>query len=114
MRRVIADAARGGVFAIGLGILATLAAKGRLAPRRAALGAAALVAADLLRAGAGLNPWLDPSFFRASPELAAALPSLREGRIFTCSTYESPAYWAARAGRRAGTRCGRSRRASRR
>jgi hypothetical protein len=98
--RIVADAARGGVFAIALGALAVLVLKKVWPARRASLAAAALAAADLLRAGAGLNPQVEPAFFRVSPELASALPTLRAGRVYTCPTHESPAYWAARAQRR--------------
>jgi hypothetical protein len=60
----------------------------------------AVVAADLLRAGAGLNPMVSTSFFAPSPELSSALPTLREGRVFTCALEESPAYRVAREARR--------------
>ncbi len=99
LERVLSDAAMGGLAALGLGAAAVLVLRGRLAPSRAALLAAGLVAADLLRAGAGLNPMVSPSFFRPSPELAALLPRLREGRVFTCAVEDAPAYRAARAAR---------------
>ena len=98
-RFIVADAARGAMPALALGLLALLAAGGRLAPARAAIAAAALVAADLVRAGAGLNPHVEPSFFLPGPDVAQALPALRAGRVHTCATHDSPAYWRARAGR---------------
>jgi membrane protein YfhO len=96
LRRVVSDAARGGFVALALGLLAVLVLKGRLPAPRAGLAAAGLVAADLLRAGAGLNPQVEPSFFRPSADLAQALPRLRTARVFTCPTHESPAYGQAR------------------
>jgi hypothetical protein len=72
-----------------------------LLPGRAALLAAALVAGDLLRTGAGLNPMVPASFFEPSPELAARLPAFRKGRVFTCALETSPAYRAARLARQA-------------
>jgi len=100
LRRVVSDAAHGGIVALALGLLAVLVLKGRLPARPASLAAAGLVAADLLRAGAGLNPQVEPSFFRPSPELAQALPALRAGRVFTCPPPQSPAYGQARRDRR--------------
>ena len=72
--------------------------------RRAAWLVAALVAADLLRAGAGLNPMVPGRFFGPSAELAARLPLLRAGRVFTCPVETSPAYRAGRARARPGPR----------
>jgi hypothetical protein len=60
----------------------------------------ALVAADLLRTGAGLNPMVTAAFFRPSPDLEGRLTSFREGRVFSCSVDESPQYLAARVARR--------------
>jgi hypothetical protein len=94
--RVLGDAATGGAAALALAAIALLARRGALVPRRAVLLAAALVAADLLRTGAGLNPMVAASFFRPSPELESRLPRLREGRVFTCALDTSPAYQAAR------------------
>lgn len=102
LRRVVADAAMGGIAALAMGALAVLVLKGRLPAGRASVAAVAFMTADLLRAGAGLNPQVEPSFFRPSPELGQALPGLREGRVFTCAPQESPAYWQARRDRRGG------------
>jgi hypothetical protein len=63
---------------------------------------AALVAGDLLRTGAGLNPMVSPAFFRPSAPLEARLDSLRRGRVFACAFEESPAYLAGRAARGTG------------
>ena len=99
LQRVLEDAAVGGAVAIGVGLLAGLAALGLLPFPRAAWLVAALVAADLLRTGAGLNPMLPGRVFEPSAELAARLPALREGRVFTCPIESSPAYRAGRVAR---------------
>jgi hypothetical protein len=96
---ILADAAVGGLVALGVGTVALLAWRGSLSGPRAAVLVAALVAADLLRAGAGLNPMVSADFFLPSPELEARLPSLREGRVYTCPVETSPAYLAARVSR---------------
>jgi hypothetical protein len=99
LARVLGDAAVGGLVALAAGAAAVLVLRSALPAPRAAGMLAALVAADLLRTGAGLNPMVTPSFFRPSPSLEARLDSLRRGRVFTCSIEESPAYLAARAAR---------------
>jgi hypothetical protein len=99
LARVLADAAVGGAVALSVGALAVVARGPALAPPRAARMVAALLAADLLRAGAGLNPMVTASFYRPSPSLEARLESLRRARVFTCDVQESPAYLAARAAR---------------
>ena len=99
LRRVLSDAALGGAVAVGVSLIAWLSAAGRLGGSRAAWLALALGSADLLRAGAGLNPMLPRGFFEASPELASRLPQLREGRVFTCPIDSSPAYRRGRVAR---------------
>jgi hypothetical protein len=100
MGRVLTDAAAGGLAALLLCATAFLVLRGALAPSRGAGLVIAVATADLLRAGAGLNPMVSTSFFAPSPELSSALPVLREGRVFTCALEESPAYRAAREARR--------------
>jgi hypothetical protein len=99
MTRVLGDAAIGGAVALGVGLLAVLVALGRLPAQRATWLSLALCAADLLRTGAGLNPMWPAGSFEPSPELAARLPLLRGGRVFTCPIEDSPAYLAGRAAR---------------
>jgi hypothetical protein len=99
LARVLRDAATGGAVAVAVGLAALLVLRSVLTAPRAAGMVAALVAADLLRTGAGLNPMVTAAFFRPSPPLEARLPALRRGRVFTCSLEESPAYLAARAAR---------------
>ncbi len=85
LSRLLVDAATGGAIALAMAAVATLAWRGRLPPLRAAILVVALVGADLLRTGSGLNPMVSGSFFQPSPELASELDSLRAGRTFTCS-----------------------------
>jgi hypothetical protein len=99
LAHVLEDAAVGGAVALALAAVALLARRAALAGPAAAWMAVLLVAADLLRTGAGLNPMVTPAFFRPSPPLEARLESLRRGRVFTCSLEESPAYLAGRAAR---------------
>ncbi|HET7293287.1 MAG TPA: hypothetical protein VFM88_12740, partial [Vicinamibacteria bacterium] len=100
---ILGDAVRGGLVAVLLAGTGWLVARGRLAPARGALLAAALVGADLLRAGAGLNPTVSAGFFRLSPEMERVASALRAtgGRAFSCDPEASPAYFAARSVRRA-------------
>jgi len=96
---VLRDAATGGALALAVALVAFLAATGRLSGARPAWLVLALAVVDLLRVGAGLNPMVAASFYTPSPELAERLPALRQGRVFTCPTDESPAYRAARVAR---------------
>ncbi len=88
---VLRDAAAGGLSAFVLGLTATLVLRNRLRPGLGTLAAACLIAADLLRAGAGLNPTLPPSFFEPSPQmrLVAAQVAQAGGRLFTCQPASS-------------------------
>ena len=98
LRFVAADAAQGGVIALALALTALLAARGTVRPVLAAAAAVGLLAADLLRAGAGLNPSVPASALRLSPEAASLAAPLRAGgaRVFTCEVDSSPAYIGAR------------------
>jgi hypothetical protein len=93
---VLADAALGGSLVLGVAALAVLARSGRLPGSRAAIGAAALVTADLLRTGAGLNPMIDVRLFQTAPEMERLVEALQPVRVHTCDPFRSPAYWAAR------------------
>lgn len=95
---ILADAATGATIALAAGVLAVFVWRGRLDPRRAALGLVALIAADLLRAGAGLNPSTTADFFTPSPEVARHHTEWRAaGRLFTCDPASSRAYAQGRA-----------------
>ena len=91
--RVLGDAAAGGVVAAACAAVAWLHLSGRIAARAAALAVVGLVAADLARAGAGLNPAASEGFFATSPEVARHHAAWRAaGRIFTCHPTASRAY----------------------
>src|SRR6185436_18217622 len=95
---MLRDAATGGAVALGAAGLALVVLRGRVRPAVAVAGLAALLAADLLRTGAGLNPMVTASFYRLSPEMTALLPVLRDGsRLFVCEPVRTRAYWAGRA-----------------
>ncbi len=98
---VLRDAATGGAVAVAVALLAALAARGRIAPRTAVIAVAALVAADLIRAGAGLSPTVPITALRPSAEAEALADSVRAGggRAFTCDVASSPSYLEARARR---------------
>jgi hypothetical protein len=99
-RAMLADAAAGGLAALAAAGAAVLAARGGWRPERAAAAVVALLAADLLRAGAGLNPTVTASFFRLSPEMTRQASLLRaSGRVFSCDPMESRGYLEARAAR---------------
>jgi hypothetical protein len=97
--RIVGDAATGGAMALAVAAVAGLARRQTLPSPRATLLVVAVLGADLLRAGSGLNPMVTGSFFHPSPELAAQLDSLREGRVFTCGFGESQSYREARLAR---------------
>jgi hypothetical protein len=100
-RVVLSDAALGGTVALAAGAVCLLAATGRLAASRAALLTLGLVAADLWRTGAGLNPMVTQAFFEPSADADAAANEVkaRDGRVFILDPGYSPRYFAARAQR---------------
>ncbi len=100
-RSIAGDAALGGAAAVVAGLLALAARRGWLRPGLAAGAIALLLASDLLRAGAGLNPTVAPSFLAPAPEVARLAAQLRAdgGRLFTQDPWSSPAYLRARAAR---------------
>ena len=90
---MLGDAARGGLAPLAAAGVGLLALRGGLRLERAALALAALVTADLLRAGAGLNPTVTAGFFRQSPEMTRETAALRaSGRLFACDPMESRHY----------------------
>jgi hypothetical protein len=92
-RVLLADAARGGMAPLAAAGVAVLTLRGGLRRERAALVLTALLAADLLRAGAGLNPTVTAGFFRLSPEMTQeASRPLASGRVFGCDPMESRHY----------------------
>ncbi len=94
---ILSDAARGGLLATTLGAVALFVLVGRLRVEPARLALASLVAADLLRTGAGLNPMVTARFYELSPEMRLALEPLRAGgRLFACEPESTGAYFRAR------------------
>jgi hypothetical protein len=70
-----------------------LATRQVLATGQAAALVGALLVADLARVGAGLNPQVDPRFYRPLPEIAATgVASLDGGRVFSYGVDHSPAF----------------------
>jgi len=98
LKLVASDAARGGALALLGALVAFAASRRRLAVTKAVALLGLLAAADLLRAGAGLNPSVDPSFLLPSAEMQGTLARLRAegGRVFTCPVTRSRAWNAAR------------------
>jgi hypothetical protein len=81
--------------AVGLGgaLLGVAVARRVLSLRGGLLALLALLVLDLARAGRGMNPQVDPVFFRPLPELAAErLGDLRGGRVFTYGLDYSDAF----------------------
>ena len=74
--------------------LCVLVLRRRVSASFAVAASTAIVAADLLRAGAGLNPTVPVSFFGFSPETRLVASRLREagGRAFTCTVYAMPGF----------------------
>ena len=92
---VRADAAVVLVLAAAAGALALAVRRGLVRPAPAGALVTALLVADLVRAGVGLNRQVHPSFFELLPEVAA-LP-LRDpegGRVFSYGLDHSPAFRA--------------------
>jgi hypothetical protein len=94
LRSVAADAATGAVALLAVAAIAALALARRLSAELALVAATAVIAADLLRAGAGLNPTTHFSFYAFSPEMTQVAATLRDkgGRAFTCSIHAMPTY----------------------
>jgi hypothetical protein len=90
---MLADAARGGLAPLASAGLAVLALRGGIRLDRAAMVLTALLGADLLRAGAGLNPTVTARFYGLSAEMDRETDRLRDrGRIFACDPMESRGY----------------------
>ncbi len=95
---VAADARVGGLLVLVAALLAGLVLARRLAPALAATALVGIATADLLRCGAGLNPMVEPGFFRLSPPMSALARELRAdgGRLYSLDLEASPAYARAR------------------
>jgi hypothetical protein len=80
-------------LALAVGGVLWLERRSVLASGQAAALVAALLVADLARAGSGLNPQVDPRFYAALPELAAMrLGELDGGRVFSYGVDHSAAF----------------------
>jgi hypothetical protein len=90
------DAAEGGALALVAAGLALFVRSGRVRPLAGALLITGILCADLLRTGAALNPMVTQAFWDPSPEVAALVPQLAAGRVFTCEIQDSADYWRAR------------------
>lgn len=88
------DAATGALPLLAIAGLAVLTVRERVAEAWALAAVTAIIAADLVRAGAGLNPTVDRAFYTFSPEMLRESARLREsgGRVFTCEVQAMPAY----------------------
>ncbi len=95
---ILRDASLGGAVALGVGLLALAVLTGRLRPRVGAVLAGAMMTADLLRAGAGLNPMVTRDYYQLSDEAERIYGAIRRegGRVFTCELPAQPSYAAAR------------------
>jgi hypothetical protein len=91
---VAADAAQGAAVLLAVAALAWLALRERVAFRFALVASTALVAADLVRAGSGLNPTAPSPLYTLSPEMTTVADRLRQagGRVFTCLAYATPTF----------------------
>jgi hypothetical protein len=92
----LADAQKGGLIAATAAGVAALVVAQRVTAARAVLACITLLATDLLRGGAGINPMVTPSFYELSPEVARLSARLRAtgGRVFSCEP-EFSEYWRA-------------------
>ena len=69
------DAMAGGALAVVGALVAWAASRGRIPAARAALLLVGLLATDLLRGGAGLNPMVSSAFFLPSPDATRLIAS---------------------------------------
>ena len=98
LRSIGFDAAAGALPLLAIAGLAVLRLCERIAGAWAMAAVTAIIAADLVRAGAGLNPTADRAFYTFSPEMVRASARMREsgGRVFTCAVQAMPAFREAR------------------
>lgn len=87
------DALRVALVALLGAAVALAVTRGWLNATPAVATLAAVLVLDLARAGAGMNPQVEPSFFELLPELDAQhLNDLEGGRVFSYGLDESPAF----------------------
>jgi hypothetical protein len=82
-----------GLIAFFVVLMGLAVRRGRVGPRLGTAAIAAVLVADLSRAGAGMNPQAPPSFFAPLPEMAALhLNEAEGGRAFSYGLDHSPAF----------------------
>jgi hypothetical protein len=92
-RAIARDALVVAVLAAVVAVLALAVIARRLEGSHAAVALAVLLAADLARAGIGMNPQVSPAFYAPLPEMKALrLDQLGGGRVFSYGLDESPAF----------------------
>jgi hypothetical protein len=89
LRSVASDAAAGAAACVAIVGLSVLALRQRISASFALAASTAIVAADLLRAGAGLNPTVPAAFYDFAPETREVASRLG-GRAFTCTVLAMP------------------------
>jgi hypothetical protein len=95
---ILFDAATGAGVAVAAAVLALLVMRGRLREAAGAALVCGLMAADLLRAGSGLNPMVTGRYYELTPGAAAAYGAVvrERGRVFTCDILGQDSYVLAR------------------
>ncbi len=93
-----ADSAQGGLLALVAATLCLLGLRAKLRPALLGAGLTVLLAVDLLRHGAGLNPMASPDLLAPSAEVASLADHLREHgqRLVPLEPSYGAAYFAAR------------------
>lgn len=90
---VIREVVVAALLALGACGLGLLARRGLLPPRPACLVVTAALVLDLARAGAGINPQVNPAFFRPLPEMAELrLSGMGGARVFSYGLDYSPTF----------------------
>jgi hypothetical protein len=94
LREVARDAAAGATALFVTAGLSVLVLRRLIRVEMATAAICVIVAADLVRAGAGLNPMADRSLYTFSPEMTRVAARLREGggRAFTCTIQAMPTF----------------------
>jgi hypothetical protein len=92
-RTVAVQAVQATALALAGALVAVFVRRERLRPRPAVALLAAMLVADLSRAGAGLNPQAPPAIFAPLPEMEAQrLDALAGARVFSLGLDESPTF----------------------
>jgi hypothetical protein len=94
LRSIGLDAATGALPLLAVAGVAVLRLRERVSGAWALTAVTAIIAADLVRAGANLNPTAERAFYGFSQEMIQESARLRAsgGRVFTCAVQAMPAY----------------------